>query len=102
MFGARCPSAGSGITPAHTLADPPLWVNDWPDLRVPCIDAAGPLTAHSAVTRFERRPALIDGANHGGSPPVRRPFTLDDCAGAAADVLDHLGIGEPVDWLGDA
>ena len=49
-----------------------------------------------------RRLVLIDGPNHGGSPPVRRPFTLDDCAGAAADVLDHLGIGEPVDWLGSA
>jgi pimeloyl-ACP methyl ester carboxylesterase len=51
---------------------------------------------------LRRRLALIDGASHGGSPPVRRPFTLDDCAGAAADVLDHLGIGEPVDWLGNA
>ncbi|HEX9041078.1 MAG TPA: alpha/beta fold hydrolase [Trebonia sp.] len=50
----------------------------------------------------ERRLVLIDGPNHGGSPPVRHPFTIDDCAGAAADVLDHLGIGEPVDWLGSA
>ena len=50
----------------------------------------------------ERRLVLIDGPNHGGSPPVRHPFTLDDCAGAAADVLDHLGIREPVDWLGNA
>jgi pimeloyl-ACP methyl ester carboxylesterase len=50
----------------------------------------------------ERRLVLIDGPNHGGSPPARHPFTLDDCAGVAADVLDHLGIGEPVDWLGNA
>jgi pimeloyl-ACP methyl ester carboxylesterase len=50
----------------------------------------------------ERRLVLIDGPNHGASPPARRPFTLDDCAGAAADVLDHLGIAEPVDWLGNA
>lgn len=50
----------------------------------------------------ERQLVLIDGPNHGGSPPVRCPFTLDDCARAAADVLDHLGIGEPVDWLGNA
>jgi pimeloyl-ACP methyl ester carboxylesterase len=50
----------------------------------------------------ERRLILIDGPNHGGSPPVRHPFTLDDCAGAAADVLDYLGLGEPVDWLGSA
>jgi pimeloyl-ACP methyl ester carboxylesterase len=51
---------------------------------------------------LERRLALIDGANHGGSPAVRRPFTLDDSAGAVVDLLDHLGIGEPVDWLGHA
>ena len=50
----------------------------------------------------ERRLVLIDGPNHGGSPPVRHRFTLDDCTGAAADVLDHLGIAEPVDWLGNA
>jgi pimeloyl-ACP methyl ester carboxylesterase len=50
----------------------------------------------------ERRLVIIDGPNHGGSPPVRHPFTLDDCAGAAADVLDHLGIREPADWLGNA
>ena len=30
------------------------------------------------------------------------PFTLDDCVGAAVDVLDQLGIDEPVDWLGNA
>lgn len=50
----------------------------------------------------ERRLVIIDGPSHGGSPPVRHPFTLDDCAAAAADVLDHLGIAEPVDWLGSA
>lgn len=49
-----------------------------------------------------RRLILIDGPAHGPNPPVTRRFTLDDCAGAAADVLDHLGIGEPVDWLGNA
>jgi pimeloyl-ACP methyl ester carboxylesterase len=50
----------------------------------------------------ERRLVLIDGPAHGHNPPVDRRFTLDDCAGAAADVLDHLGIGEPADWLGNA
>jgi pimeloyl-ACP methyl ester carboxylesterase len=50
----------------------------------------------------ERRLVLIDGPNHGGSPPARRPFTIEDCVGAAVEVLDHLGIGEPVDWLGNA
>jgi pimeloyl-ACP methyl ester carboxylesterase len=49
-----------------------------------------------------RRLVLIDGPAHGVNPPVLHRFTLDDCVGAAADVLDHLGIDEPVDWLGNA
>ena len=53
MFGVRCPSTGSEIAPAHTLADPPLWVNDSPYLRV-CIDAGGTPTAHSAGLGHER------------------------------------------------
>jgi hypothetical protein len=47
-----------------------------------------------------RRLVLIDGPAHGDNPPVPHQFTLDDCAGAAADVLDHFGIDQPVDWLG--
>jgi pimeloyl-ACP methyl ester carboxylesterase len=50
----------------------------------------------------ERRLVIIEGPDHGGSPPVRHPFTLDDRAGAAVDVLDHLGIREPVNWVGNA
>jgi pimeloyl-ACP methyl ester carboxylesterase len=50
----------------------------------------------------ERRLVLIDGPAHGSNPPVPQRFTLDDCVGAAADVLDHLGIVEPVDWVGNA
>jgi pimeloyl-ACP methyl ester carboxylesterase len=49
-----------------------------------------------------RRLLLIDGPAHGGSPPVPRAFTLAECAGAAADVLDRLGIDEPADWVGNA
>jgi pimeloyl-ACP methyl ester carboxylesterase len=33
---------------------------------------------------------------------VRHPFTLDGRAGAAVEVLDHLGIREPVNWVGNA
>lgn len=50
----------------------------------------------------ERRLLLIDGPNHGGNSPLRRPFTLQDCVGAAVDVLDEMGISDPVDWLGNA
>lgn len=49
-----------------------------------------------------RRLLLIDGPGHGYNPPVARRYTLDDCAGAAIDVLDHFRIGEPVDWVGNA
>jgi pimeloyl-ACP methyl ester carboxylesterase len=48
-----------------------------------------------------RRLLFVDGPGHGRNPPVGRRFTLDDCAGAAADVLDHFRIGL-VDWVGNA
>jgi pimeloyl-ACP methyl ester carboxylesterase len=34
-------------------------------------------------------------------PPAGR-FTLEDCATAAARVLDELDVPGPVDWLGNA
>jgi pimeloyl-ACP methyl ester carboxylesterase len=49
-----------------------------------------------------RRLVLVDGPCHGANPPITRPFTLDDCAGAAIDILDHFGVHQPVDWLGNA
>jgi pimeloyl-ACP methyl ester carboxylesterase len=49
-----------------------------------------------------RRLFMIDGPSHGGSSPMTRRFTLDECAGAALDVLDHLEITEAVDWVGNA
>lgn len=49
-----------------------------------------------------RRLVIVDGPAHGRSAAPENPFTLDDCAGAALDVLEHLGIDEPVDWVGNA
>ncbi|HEY5882838.1 MAG TPA: alpha/beta hydrolase [Nakamurella sp.] len=49
-----------------------------------------------------RRLILVDGPCHGTNPPARGPVTFDDCVGAAVDVLDHFGVDEPVDWLGNA
>lgn len=49
-----------------------------------------------------RRLVIVDGPAHGHSAAPQGPFTLDDCAGAALDVLGHLGIDEPVDWVGNA
>lgn len=55
----------------------------------------GPLSA-------ERRLVIIDGPGHGRSGDPGRDYTLDDCAGAARDVLDQLGVSGQVDWLGNA
>lgn len=49
-----------------------------------------------------RRLILVDGPNHGGQRPAPHPFTLADSAEAALDILEALGITEPVDWLGNA
>lgn len=49
-----------------------------------------------------RRLILVDGPCHGTNPPVPGPLNLDDCVGTATDVLDHFGVTEPVDWLGNA
>ena len=50
----------------------------------------------------ERRLVVIDGPNHGGNARRKPAFTLNDCLGVAIDVLDHLDIHQPVDWLGNA
>ena len=44
----------------------------------------------------------IDGPAHCHNPPAPTRFTLQDCVGVAVDVMDYLGIQEPVDWLGNA
>ncbi len=49
-----------------------------------------------------RRLILIDGPSHGRSAATRRRFTLQDCADATGDILDHLGVHTPVDWVGNA
>lgn len=49
----------------------------------------------------ERRWLVVDGPGHGASPGPGHRFTLDDCAAAAVEVLDAVGIGA-VDWVGNA
>jgi pimeloyl-ACP methyl ester carboxylesterase len=44
----------------------------------------------------------IDGPSHGESESVTRDFTFGECVQAAGEVLDGLGIDEPVDWVGNA
>jgi len=71
-----------------------LWHSLWVDSRSwgPLVDSLG---AH-------RRLVIIDGPGYGRSDAIHRDFTLDDCAHAAGEVIDHLGITEPVDWVGNA
>jgi pimeloyl-ACP methyl ester carboxylesterase len=50
----------------------------------------------------ERRVIGINGPGHGSSADPGRRYTLTECADAAAQVLDALGVVEPVDWVGNA
>jgi pimeloyl-ACP methyl ester carboxylesterase len=55
-----------------------------------------------AALAAHRTLLLVDGPGHGSSGPPAGRFTLDDCATAAARVLDERDISGPVDWLGNA
>ena len=59
----------------------------------------GPLVP--ALTR-DRRLVIIDGPGHGASGDPGRRYSLHDCATAAGQVLNGLGIGEAIDWVGNA
>lgn len=50
----------------------------------------------------DRRLVLVTGPGHGVSGDPGRRYTMDDCAEAALEVLDTLGIDSPVDWVGNA
>jgi pimeloyl-ACP methyl ester carboxylesterase len=54
------------------------------------------------LLREDRRLVLIDGPGHGKSGSPSADFDLDDCAEAATEVLDAVGMQKPVDWLGNA
>jgi pimeloyl-ACP methyl ester carboxylesterase len=49
-----------------------------------------------------RQLILIDGPGHGGSGDPGRRYDMADCAMAAFEVLDALGVTAKVDWLGNA
>jgi pimeloyl-ACP methyl ester carboxylesterase len=50
----------------------------------------------------DRLLVLITGPGHGESGDPGRRYTLSQCAVAAAQVVDALGVAEPVDWVGNA
>ncbi|MBI2698801.1 MAG: alpha/beta hydrolase [Mycobacterium sp.] len=74
-----------------------LWHSLFLDSRswAPLVDALGEVAPRRTVV-------AVDGPSHGRSAPVTRDFTFDECAQAAGEVLDGLGIDEPVDWVGNA
>ena len=57
------------------------------------------VTAELAV---DRRLIVITGPGHGRSSDLGRRYSLGECARSAAQVLDSLGVAEPVDWVGNA
>lgn len=50
----------------------------------------------------QRRLVVIDGPGHGGSGDPGCRYSLRDCATAAREVLQRLGINGLVDWVGNA
>ena len=50
----------------------------------------------------DRLLVLITGPGHGESSDPHRRYDLLQCARAAEEVLDALGVEEPVDWVGNA
>ncbi|MDO7882812.1 alpha/beta fold hydrolase [Salinibacterium soli] len=49
-----------------------------------------------------RRLIVVDGPGHGDSDELARVTTIARCADAAVDLLDALGLVDPVDWVGSA
>ncbi len=50
--------------------------------------------------RRQHRLVLIDGPGHGQSGPAPGPFSMSDCGQAVIEVLDSLGIVQPVVFVG--
>jgi pimeloyl-ACP methyl ester carboxylesterase len=67
----------------------------------PFVDSRSWYRAEPALAA-QRTLVLVDGPSHGGSQPAQQRFALDDCAVAAGEILDQLGMTAPVDWVGSA
>ena len=53
-----------------------------------------------AAWRLTRRVILIDGPGHGASGPAPGAFSMASCADAQAQILDTLGVTQPVVSIG--
>ncbi len=54
------------------------------------------------LLRDERRLILIDGPGHGQSSSPPSTFDVEECAAAAMEVLEALGVSDEFDWVGNA
>src|SRR5437016_11483373 len=73
-------------------------------IRAELAPTARALSTYSHWPRLsacERTLVMVDGPGHGSSGPPPATFTLEDCATAAIEVCDALGL-ETVDWVGNA
>lgn len=50
----------------------------------------------------DRRLVVICGPGHGRSGDPGRRYSNEECAAAAVQILDRLGVSAPVDWVGNA
>lgn len=55
-----------------------------------------------AELRTTRTVWVIDGPGFGASDPLRCRTSIAECAEVAVEILDGLGLHEPVDWVGNA
>ena len=51
---------------------------------------------------LDRRLIVVTGPGHGTSGDPGHRYTMEDCADAASEVLDAVGVTGQVDWVGNA
>jgi pimeloyl-ACP methyl ester carboxylesterase len=55
-----------------------------------------------AELALDRRLVVVTGPGHGESGDAGHHYTMEDCAEAAGEVLEAVGVEGPVDWVGNA
>lgn len=68
----------------------------WPSILANCRIYDGLIEAF----RSRHRLVLIDGPGHGESDPAPRSFSMYDCGQAVIEILDSMGIAQPVIFVG--
>lgn len=84
-----------GRLAVHTAGDTGPAVLFWPAV----FSDSSIYAAQVEALRGRYRLVLIDGPGFGRSDVPKRPFTMESCADAAAEVLEELGLRQ-VTWVG--